>query len=421
MFTDNVAFNYFSEVEEFAKKCRREGIYNDLPVIMGKSQGPEVMVKGRDGLVINCNSLDYLNLGNSIATIQSAGLTEKWGTGFGISRAVAEHEIYLQFEEEMAEFKQVIYPRGMKLFNTGYLACYNSILLLAGSVSAAGVRMDKKPPSSCFFMDIHAHASLQDAIRGNGFHCKTTPHLNYDELERKLSRAEPEILKFIVEDALFSMNGSFVDCKKLLELAKKYKALVILDGAHSDGVYGENGRGLLSHCGITNPDDLEYFVEIGTLSKAFAGIGGYAALPTGLCDLAKVENFHYIFSVALPPDVIERALFTRRIIAGGVGQERRDVLRKKTAEFRDKVRSLGFNAMNSESQIVPIVVGDDKKCQEARDYLLFECGILVGAIRKPAVSSKDALLRFSLTAGHEDCHYETIIYSLQKARDKFKF
>ncbi|EKE15797.1 MAG: hypothetical protein ACD_11C00105G0022 [uncultured bacterium] len=420
-FGDNAIFDYFNRVEDFAKECRKGGVFNDLPVITGKSQGPEVMVKGCNAPVINCNSLDYLNLGNSVATTQSSGLVEKWGTGFGISRAVADHEIYIQFEKEMAEFKNSVYPRGMKLFNTGYLACYNAILLLAGRVSAAGFPMDKNPPASCFFMDVHAHASLQDAIRGNGFHCKTTSHLNYDELERKLSKAEPETLKFIVEDALFSMNGSFVDCKKLLELAKKYGAIVILDGAHSDGVYGRNGRGLLDHQGIVEQEDLEYFVEIGTLSKAFACIGGYAALPVGFCDLAKVGNFHYIFSVALPPDIVERALLTKRIIAGGIGDERRKILHKKTSEFRNEVRKLEFNAMNSESQIVPIVVGDDKKCQEARDYLLFECGILVGAIRKPAVSSKNALLRFSLTAGHEDYHYEKIIESLKKARDKFRF
>jgi 7-keto-8-aminopelargonate synthetase-like enzyme len=414
---------WISMHEIFRSSLREKGLSVDLFEAEDSSLGSEIKIRGISENVTSFVSLDYLGLGNfePLKKIAAESIL-KYGTGLASSRSMFDSFPHKKFEQKLAEFKGTT---GSALLNTGYTASCGAIKLLAFEMSSVGKRMRNKPPS-LVVMDELVHASFQEILlptrrKKDGFvRTEVYRHLDYAMAEDILSsNSDFSGQRFILSDSLFSMNGSFVDTRILLELAKRYNCIIILDGAHSDGVYGDEGRGILQMQGISDKDR-EYFIEVGTLSKAFAAFGGYIAMPQELCALVPMSYWGYLFSVALPTHLVVSSLETLKIIMGAEGQRRRDILQKNSRNLIQELYANGFNTLNSDSHIIPIVIGKETTCIQVQRFLM-ERGILVGAVRFPAAKKGGALLRLSLTALNTESQIEKILESLLIARDHYRF
>jgi 8-amino-7-oxononanoate synthase len=246
-------------------------------------------------------------------------------------------------------------------------------------------------------------------------------HLDYGHLEELLAAIESEdVDRFIVTDGLFSAHGDFADIRRLLGLAEKHDAFLLIDGAHSDGVYGQEGRGVVEEAGIA-VEDLHRIFQSGTLSKAFGGMGGYLTAFPALAELARNSQWGYIFSAGMP--MFQAAMYrkTLQMIRGEEGERRRARLRQGSAYLRETLRSEGFGIFGTSSHVIPVLVGGDALSLEVQQYLVREHGVLCAAFREPAVPRGEAIIRIALSAGHSDAQIEQLLVALRSARDRFRF
>lgn len=416
-----------SEYVDFAKQCREEGVYSDLFVIEEALPGMRVRLSGLPGEIVTFMSLEYLGIAHLPEIIEAGvGYLRQFGSGFASSRTTIDSAMHLGLEADLADFKRA---EACVLTNRGYDASHMLVSLHAAPLRALRKRFPRKRPAAVF-MDEFSHASLQDAFaslrgsevrQGDGKTVnKRYRHADYGELEELLASASEEADRFIVTDGLFSAHGDFADLPELLAIAKRQRACLLVDGAHSDGVYGEEGRGAVEAAGIFG-DDLRFIRQSGTLSKAFAGMGGYVTVDRALAELARNSQWNYIFSAGMP--MFQAAMYqkTLQVIRGEIGEARRRRLRESSVRLRDTLRSAGFDTCGSSSHVIPVLVGDDARCLEVQRYLVREHGVLCAAFREPAVPKGEAIIRIALSAGHSDAQIEQLVAGLLATRDRFLF
>jgi len=415
--------NFIGLYAAFQTELRGKKLYDDAYRTDGCSTGPEVFIPKLNRKVISFASLGYLGL-SEVPEIRKMAAENhlKYTIGSASSRTVLDTEVHCELERRLAEMKGA---ESCLLLNTGYSASSGVITLLINELTAGYNRLVGKP-ASVVYIDELTHASIKDSLsimkRQDKVVVRQYRHLNYDMLEKLLKRnKEKDGFKFIVTDSLFSMNGSFADVKQILELAKMYEAFIILDNAHSDGCYGKKGSGVLSAAGITDPADLQYFFEAGTLSKAFSLMGGHVTLPYCISDLARISHWPYVFSVASSPAMAATAITELDYIQGSQGDLKREQLKKNTDFLLPSLQNEEFNTLHTTSHIVPVVVGQEQKTLVVQEYLINKHNIFVGAVRHPAVKTGEALLRFSITALHELHHLEQVLDALGDSRRKFNF
>jgi 7-keto-8-aminopelargonate synthetase-like enzyme len=416
-----------SSFNEFAQSCRDEGVYGDLFVIEEKFPGMRVRLQGI-GEVSSFMNLEYLDISRlpEIVEVGREALL-RYGSGFASSRTTIDSVAHLEFEADLADFKRA---GACILTSRGYDASFMLVSLYAGPIRALRKRFSSKR-RSVVFMDEFSHASLQDAFlslrgsqkrEGNRMANEKYRHLDYGQLEELLATTTKEdVDRFIVTDGLFSAHGDFADIRRLLGLAKKYCAFLLIDGAHSDGVYGPEGRGVVDMAGIVG-DDLDYIFQSGTLSKAFGGMGGYLTAFPASAELARYsQGEHYIFSAAMPMAHAATYRKTLEVIRSEEGDRRRKHLEHISAYVRDTLRAEGFDIFQTTSHIVPVRIGEDALSLEVQQYLVREHGVLCAAFREPAVPRGEAIIRIALSAGHSDTQIEQLLSGLRAARDKFRF
>jgi 7-keto-8-aminopelargonate synthetase-like enzyme len=212
------------------------------------------------------------------------------------------------------------------------------------------------------------------------------------DLEEKLNKYKRKE-KLIITDGVFSMDGDIAKLDKIAELSRKYDALVYVDDAHATGVLGKKGSGTAEHFNVKNDVD----VQMGTFSKAVGVLGGYVAASKNLIDYLRVTARAYIFSTAMPPAVacvIEESIKTIE-----ARQDLRVKLFENASYMREGLKNIGFDTFSSETQIIPILIGDDGKSIECSNYL-FERGILGPNVRWPAVAKNQSRIRFTVMATH---------------------
>jgi 7-keto-8-aminopelargonate synthetase-like enzyme len=416
-----------SNFNEFARSCREEEVYGDLFIIGESFSGMKVRLRGVDGEVTSFMSLEYLDIAH-LSEIAEAGVEglRRFGSGFASSRTTIDSVAHREFEVDLADFKRA---ESCILTNRGYDASFMLVNLLAGPLKALSRRFSAKR-KAVVFMDELSHASLQDAflsLRGSQkresgkMMNEKYRHLDYGQLEELLAAtADEDIDRFIVTDGLFSAHGDFVDIRELLCIANRQRAFLLIDGAHSDGVYGPEGRGVVEAAGITG-EDLQHIFQSGTLSKAFGGMGGYLTAFPSMAELARNSQWNYIFSAGMP--MFQAALYrkTLEVIRGEIGEARRKRLEETSRDVRDILRADGFDIFQTTSHIVPVRIGEDALSLEVQRYLVREHGVLCAAFREPAVPRGEAIIRIALSAGHSDTQIERLLSGLRAAREKFRF
>ena len=340
---------------------------------MQSGPGPRVEFDGRKVLLMASN--DYLGLANDPKVKERAARALlQWGTGSGGSRlTTGSMTLHGELEARLAAFKKM---EAALLFNTGYMANVGIITALCGR-------------GDVIFSDELNHASIIDGCRQSRAEVVVYRHNDMADLEEK-AKCHVGRRGLIVSDSVFSMDGDVVPLAELCRIADAYGFLSMIDEAHATGVVGETGHGVTELCGC-RPD-----IVVGTLSKALGSEGGFVCANAQLVEYLVNRARSFIFSTALPAACVAAALACLDILERE--PKRVQGLRENVAFFCSTLRGLGV-AATSESAIVPLIVGDERRATRAAKLLL-EQGILVSAIRYPSVARGSARLRATVRADH---------------------
>ena len=353
--------------------------------------GPLARVEGRD-LISFCSN-DYLGLANDPALIDAACAgARKWGVGSGASHLVSGHlSPHETLEEALAAFTG--FPRAL-LFSTGYMANLGIVGALVGRGDAV-------------FADRLNHASLIDAAQLSRAEHARYPHGDVEALGRLLAASTAK-RKLILTDAVFSMDGDLAPLPRLLQLAERHDAWLVVDDAHGFGVLGEQGRGSLSHFGIPAHPRVIY---MGTLGKAAGAAGALVAGSETVVEWLLQCARTYIFTTGASPVIACALLAGLELIRQG--DARRRNLRQLTEILRDGLAGTRWRLMPSPTAIQPVIVGDNHAALDIA-RALFERGLWVPAIRPPTVPKGTARLRVSLTAAHTNEQVEQLVLALRE-------
>lgn len=233
-----------------------------------------------------------------------------------------------------------------------------------------------------------------------------------ESLEKQLQKCVPDKVKLIVTDGVFSMEGDVANLPKIVELAKKYDASVMVDEAHGIGVFGEGGRGTCNHFGVTKDVDL----IMGTFSKSFASLGGFIATDKEITNFLRHHSRSYIFTASITPASTAAALKAIEIMKAE--PERQEQLWDNTRFALEGFRNMGCEIGNTSTPIIPLYIRDNYLTfQITRD--LFDEGIFVNPVVSPAVAPQDTLIRFSLMATHTREQVQTALEKIQKVFRKY--
>ncbi|GCL72425.1 8-amino-7-oxononanoate synthase [Paenibacillus naphthalenovorans] len=341
----------------------------------------------RDGRrMLNLASNDYLGLQ------QRSGFADAW-LGAAASRLiVGNNPVYGRFEEEFARFKGT---ESCLLFSSGYMANVGVIPSLMGRHDVV-------------FSDRLNHASIVDGIVLSRAEHVRYRHRDLDHLETLLRKADTGSKKLIVTDSVFSMDGSIAPLRELVELKDRYGAMLMVDEAHSGGLYGEQGQGLVHELGLTERVE----IQMGTFSKAYGGYGAYIAGDEVLKQYLVNKARSFIYTTALPPAVIESVRLNW--LQARKEEWRRKELSRKAVWFREALRQRGFDTGESESHIVPLLLGSNERTVRFSEKLQ-QAGIAAVAIRPPTVPEGTARIRFTLMATHRDEDLQWAVEQIDRA------
>ncbi|HEA47003.1 MAG TPA: 8-amino-7-oxononanoate synthase, partial [bacterium] len=335
------------------KELREKGLYRNLRTITGP-QEPRVIIGGRECLLFSSNN--YLGLANHPRLKKaSQEAIERYGVGAGASRLISgTMELHTRLEEKIARFKG---RESAILFSSGFLANLGVITSLLGREDVV-------------IVDRLNHASIIDAARLSSAKLLVYPHRDMSRLKKILERCQPYKKRLIVTDSIFSMDGDLAPLPEIVSLAKRYRALVMIDEAHATGVLGSGGRGAEEHFGLEGKVD----IVMGTLSKAIGSLGGFITGSQNLIEYLKNRARSFIYTTALPSGVCAASLAGLDLI------ENEPSLRKNLWQnvkyIRDRLLKMGFDLMGSETQIIPILIGEVERTMEISEYL-FSQGIFI--------------------------------------------
>lgn len=373
-------------IDDELKALKDAGLYRSLPLIQSP-QGPKVKINGTEVILLCSNN--YLGLANHPKIKQAAiKAVEKYGFGSGASRLVSGNmELHTELEQRLARFKGA---EAALVFNSGYHANIGIISALIGR-------------GDVIFSDKLNHASIIDGGVLSRAKFIRYPHKDINVLEsllKKHSSLNTHHSTLIVTDGVFSMDGDIAPLKELSALADKYNCILMVDDAHATGVLGANGKGALEHFNIDSPN----IIQMGTLGKAFGCFGAYVAGSKKLVDYLINKARSFIYTTSLPPSVCAAGIAALDIMENEP-QLRRD-LWDRVVYFRTELKQAGLDTLKSETQIIPILVGEAENAVKISRDLLGK-GIFLQAIRPPTVPEGTSRLRVTLMANHslDDLEY----------------
>jgi len=365
-------FSSFTEAEETKKR----GLYSFFRTFESK-QETNVRVNGKDLLMFGSNS--YLGLTTHPKVMEaSIEAIKKYGSSCSGSRFLnGTTDLHVELEDRLAKF---IGKEEVLVFSTGFQVNLGTIPTVATQ-------------GDTILIDRLSHASIYEGSRISDASTTIFRHNDMASLERKLQKLGDQNLRLIIVDGVFSMEGNIAKLPEIVDLAKKYDAVVLCDDAHAVGVMGENGRGTANHFGLTDEVDLIG----GTFSKSFASLGGYMAGDRETMQYIKHHSRSLIFSASMTPASTAATLAALDIM------ESDDSLRLKLWENTNyslaRFRDLGFDIGDTETPIIPVYIRDNEKTYKMTARL-FEEGVFVNPVVAPAVAPADSLFRFSLMATH---------------------
>lgn len=384
--------------EKFAKydlpqQFMAQGVYPYFRTI-DSHQDTEVLMDGKKVLMFGSNA--YLGLTYDKRIVDAAvEATLKYGTGCAGSRLLnGTLDIHVALENELAEF---VGKDEALCFSTGFTVNEGVIPQLVGR-------------ADYIICDDRDHASIVDGRRLSFATQLRYKHNDMEDLEKQLQKCEPEAVKLIIVDGVFSMEGDLAPLPEIVRLKKKYNASIYVDEAHGLGVFGKNGRGVCDHFGVT--DDVD--IIMGTFSKSLASIGGFVAGDKEVINFLRHNSRSYIFQASSTPAATASARTALQILKDE--PERIEKLWEITNYALDKFRSAGFEIGETESPIIPLYVRDAEKTFMVTK-LAFDEGIFINPVIPPACAPQDTLVRVALMATHTK---EQVDFAVEKLAKCFK-
>ncbi|WP_417900498.1 glycine C-acetyltransferase [Bacillus haimaensis] len=381
----------FEYLQEELDQMKEQGTFRKL-VPLESDQGSKVVINGKE--VIQLSSNNYLGL-TSHPRLRKAALeaVEKYGAGTGSVRTIAgTFTMHEELEEKLAKFK---HTEAALVFQSGF-------------TTNQGVLSAILSPEDVVISDALNHASIIDGIRLTKSARKVYKHVDMEDLERALKESADFRKRLIVTDGVFSMDGNIAPLDKIVELAEKYDALVMVDDAHASGVLGENGRGTVNHFGL----DGRVHIQVGTLSKAVGVLGGYVASTRSLIDYLIHKGRPFLFSTSHPPAVTAACDEAIQVLL-----EEPELIEKlwdNAKFFKDGLAKLGFDTGNSQTPVTPVIVGDEALSHKFSDKLL-EYGVFAQGIAFPTVAKGLARVRTIVTAQHTKEELQEALDIFEKA------
>ena len=384
------------ELKSEIRALKEKNLYRSLTAV---SAGRSPAMAGR---LLDFSSNDYLGFSTHPSVVKKAAEALRfWGAGSGASRLISGNlQIHMDLEKALARFKK---EETAAVFSSGYLANLGAVTALLGEEDVV-------------LIDRLNHASLVDAARLSKAKLWVYPHRDVQALEQLLARAGRFRRRLVATDAYFSMDGDVAPLDRLLEVCEQRDAILMIDEAHSTGVFGATGRGLTEHFGLSG----KIPIVMGTLSKALGSVGGFVCGNLPLKETLINRCRQFIYTTAPVPAASAAAMESLRMI-----EEETDTigLRKTFWDnihfLRSSLKEFGFDLMESEGPIVPILIGNTKKTLALRDYLRKE-GIWAPAIRPPTVPKGASRLRLSVLATHSRSQLMSFVRIMKKAKERLR-
>jgi len=378
------------------QKVEKMGLYPFFRMIES-DQDTVVTMQGKKVLMFGSNS--YLGLTTHPRIKEAAKKAiDKYGTGCAGSRFLnGTLDLHIELENKLAEY---VHKDAALVFSTGFQVNIGVIPTVTGR-------------NDYIIIDELDHASIYEAARLSFAKVVKYRHNDMISLERQLKRCEPNRVKLIVVDGIFSMDGDIVKLPELVKLADRYAASVMVDDAHAIGVIGEKGSGTASHFGLTDKVDL----IMGTFSKSLAALGGFIASDFETINYIKHHSRSLIFSASITPASAATVLAALEIIKSE--PERIKHLWDITLYTLENFKRLGFDTGVSHTPIIPLYIRDNIKTLRLTK-MLFDEGIFVNPVVSPAVSKDNTLIRFSLMATHTREQIDIALEKFEKVGKKLR-
>jgi len=364
-----------TDIQERLDDLRERGLYRRMRLVSGP-QGPRVLLDGKPVLLLCSNN--YLGLADHPRVREAAAeAAMRYGVGAGASRLVSGNmTVHRRLESELSDFEG---SQACLLFGSGYLAN-------AGIISTLAREGD------VVLSDSLNHASIVDGCRLAKARTFVYEHCDLEHLEYGLREAAGRAA-LIVTDGVFSMDGDVAPLPEIVELARRYDARVMVDEAHGTGALGPGGRGAVAAASLEDEVD----VIVGTLGKSLGSYGAYVCCDAEMAEYLVNMARTLIFSTALPPPVVAGALAALDLLRSS--PQRVDKLQRNARVLREALRDEGLDTGDSDTQIVPLIVGDAAAAVAACERALKK-GVFAQAIRPPTVPDGTSRLRLAVMASH---------------------
>lgn len=382
-------------VYDAPQKAKAAGIYPYFRAISSE-QNTEVLMNGKKVLMLGSNS--YMGLTNHPKVIEAAvEATRKYGTGLAGSPFLnGTLDIHKELEAKIANY---VGKEDAMIYSTGFGVNLGVVSTLTGR-------------EDYIILDEQDHASIIEGRRLSFSNYLKYRHNDMTSLETQLKKCDPDKVKLIVTDGVFSMEGDVANLPEIVRLAKQYNATVMVDEAHGIGVFGKGGRGTCNHFGVTDDVDL----IMGTFSKSFASLGGFIATDKVITNFLRHHSRSYIFTASITPAATAAASAALDIMLAE--PERQEHLWKLTNYALENFREMGCEIGHTSTPIIPLFIRDDYKTFRVTRDLLDE-GVFVNPVVSPAVAPHDTLIRYSLMATHTKEQVTRSLEAIEKVFRKY--
>ncbi|OGR97447.1 MAG: 8-amino-7-oxononanoate synthase [Elusimicrobia bacterium GWF2_62_30] len=362
---------------DIVKQLIASGIYPYFKELESE-QAPEIMIKGKKFIMFGSNN--YLGLANDPRMKKSAiEAVHKFGTGVAGSRFLNGNTIlHMELERKLAAFKG---REAALIYATGYQMNLGVVSALVGKGDFA-------------IIDKLNHASILDGCRLSHGELRRFKHNDPENLDKVLKEIGPRHGKLVIVDGVFSMEGDIAPIPEISKVCKKYGARLMVDDAHATGVLGKRGRGTCEYFGLSHK---EVDLVVGTCSKSFASVGGFAVGDADILHYIQHISRSMIFSAALPPSSVASIIKAIEIIEEE--PQRIKKLWDNAAYLMKRFKDMGLNTGETKTPIIPVVIGDNEKTFMLW-RMLYDNGLFTNPVVSPAVPPKRALLRVVATATH---------------------